>query len=481
MALPCPVLLVAALAAPAPQATAELPPNVVLIYTDDQGYRDLGVYGAEGFTTPHLDGLARDGIKFDSFYVSQATCTSSRTSIRTGCYANRLGVLGALGPSSKVGLHEDEETLAELLREAGYATGFVGKWHTGHHPEFLPTRHGYDEWFGLPYSNDMWPVDYDGVRVSGEHRKTRWPPLPLMNGDEVIQILWTLEDQAGLTRRYTDRALAFLEREAPRGPFFLEQAHSMPHVPLGTPRGEAWTTEYGPYGDVIEEIDACTGELLAALEDLGVAERTLVIFTSDNGPWLNYGDHAGSALPLKEGKGTMWEGGCRVPCLMRLPGVIPPGSVSEGIASTIDLLPTIAALCGARAPRLPVDGLDLTAHLRDPSSPSPRTEFWYYYNRQLQAVRQGKWKLHLPHSYRTYERLEPGKDGHPGPTRTGRVSTALFDLEADPGERRDVADQHPQVVERLSALAAAARDELGDKGRKGAGQREPARHRDDDE
>ena len=476
--LACIALFVGCSAAPgpvAPQEPSPAPPNVVLIYTDDQGYADLGVFGAQGFETPHLDRLAREGLTLTSFYVSQATCTSSRASIRTGCYANRIGVLGALGPNATVGLHEEEETLAELLRERGYATSFVGKWHLGHHAPFLPTRHGYDEWFGLPYSNDMWPVDYEGRPVDAEHRKSRYPPLPLMEGERVLEVVADLADQAALTPRYTEKAIEFIEREAGRRPFFLELAHSMPHVPLGLVPGHRAQTAYGPYGDIIEELDASTGQILAALERAGVAESTLVVFTSDNGPWLNYGDHAGSALPLKEGKGTMWEGGCRVPCLMRMPGVIPPGTTSAGIAATVDLLPTISELCGARAPERAIDGLSLLAHLRAPDSPSPRGDYLFYYLRDLQAVREGKWKLHLPHSYRSYERLEPGRNGHPGPTGTGRVSRALYDLEQDPGERRDVADEHPDVVERLLARAEAARVELGDGQRRGAGQREPGR------
>lgn len=321
----------------------------------------------------------------------------------------------------------------------------------------------------------MWPVDYDGKPVGEKHRKHKHPPLPLMEGEEIVEYVRDLEDQAALTSRYTERALAFIEREAGKRPFFLELAHSMPHVPLGAAQEFRGSTDYGAYGDVIEELDASTGKILAALERAGVADETFVIFTSDNGPWLNYGDHAGSALPLREGKGTMWEGGCRVPCLMRFPGVIPPGSVSTQIAATIDLLPTIAEACGARLPSKTIDGLSLLDHLRAPESPSPRQSYWYYYIRGLQAVREGKWKLHLPHSYRTYERLTPGRDGHPGPTRTGRVSRALFDLEADPEERRDVADLHPEVVERLLALAEQARAELGDGKRRGEGQREPGR------
>jgi arylsulfatase A-like enzyme len=458
-----------------PPAAPPETPNVVLIYTDDQGYADVGVYGAEGYATPHLDRLAAEGLRMDSFYVSQAVCSSSRASIRTGCYANRVGLLGAFGPWSKVGLHPEEETLAELLRERGYATSFVGKWHLGHQAEFLPVHHGYDDWMGLPYSNDMWPVDYDGTPHGEDHRKYRYPPLPLMEGERTLELVETLDDQAALTARYTRRAVEFIEQTAGKRPFFLELAHSMPHVPLGTAPGGVVRSSAGRYGDVIEELDASTGEVLAALERTGVADETLVIFTSDNGPWLNYGDHAGSALPLREGKGTMWEGGCRVPCIVRFPGVVPAGTTSNELAATIDLLPTIAEACGARLPSRRIDGVSLLDHLRNPEGTSPRDVYWYYYMSELQAVREGRWKLMLPHSYRTYDRLTPGMGGFPGPTGKGRVSRALFDLEADPGEHRDVADLHPGVVERLLTIAADARADLGDKGVAGAGQREPGR------
>jgi len=450
-------------------------PNVVLIYTDDQGWADLGCQGAVGFETPRLDRLAAEGLRCESFYVSQAVCSASRASIRTGCYPNRIGLLHAFMPWSKLGLAEEEETLAELMREAGYRTAFVGKWHLGHQPRFLPANHGYDESFGLPYSNDMWPVDYDGKPVGEEHWKTKYPPLPIFEGLETVDHVETHAEQRALTGRYTERAVDFIERRAPAGPFYLELAHSMPHVPLGMDASYAPRCEAGPYGDVIEEIDASTGAILDALERSGVAERTLVLFTSDNGPWLNYGHHAGSALPLREGKGTSWEGGARVPCILRLPGVVPAGVVSTGLATTLDLLPTIAELCGAHLPEREIDGTSLLAHWRDPSTPSPRQELYYYYGVELQAVRRGKWKLHLPHQYRSYERLTPGSHGHPGPTATGRVSRALFDLEADPGERRDVADLHPEVVVELEALAARARAELGDRDLAGAEQREPAR------
>ncbi len=458
----------------APRA-AQAPPSVLLIVTDDQGYRDLGCYGALGFETPRLDALAAEGLRATDFHVSQATCTSSRASIQTGCYANRVGLEGALMPWSEVGLAPAETTLAELLRARGHRTQFIGKWHLGHQPEHRPTRHGFDHWFGLPYSNDMWPVNFDGELVGEDHWKQKYPLLPLYEDDEVVEELSTLAQQDTLTRRYTDRALAFLEEAAPTGPFFLQLCHSMPHVPLGASEPFRGSSEQGFYGDVIQEIDASTGELLDALERLGVADSTLVIFTSDNGPWLNFGDHAGSALPLREAKGTAFEGGTRVPFLARLPGVIPAGSTSDSLMATIDLLPTIAELCGGEPGPLAIDGVSQLAHWRDPDGPSARSEYLHYYNGELHAIRRGSWKLHLPHTHRTYERYPPGSGGHPGPTGTGRISNALFDLARDREERRDVSDLQPEVLAELLELAEAARAELGDGERRGSGQRAPAR------
>ncbi len=452
---------------------SEVGPNVVVIFTDDQGYRDVGCYGAVGFETPHLDRLAAEGLRFTSFYVSQAVCSASRASLLTGCYANRIGILGALGPWSEHGLHTDETTIAELLKARGYATGIFGKWHLGHLEPFLPLQHGFDEFFGLPYSNDMWPVDFDGQAVPEDHRKRVYPPLALLEGNARADEVATLADQATLTRRITERAVGFIDAHA-HEPFFLYVPHPMPHVPLGVSpdfRGSATT----PYGDVIQELDASVGELVAALERHELRERTLVVFTSDNGPWLNFGEHAGSALPLREGKGNMWEGGVRVPCIMNWPGTIPAGGVHTGIAATIDILPTLAELCGARLPEHAIDGLSLAGILRGDTDVSPRASYLYYYGRELQAVRVGDWKLFLPHEYRSYERVPIGQDGHPGPYARGRTATELFELGTDVEERKNVADLHPEVVDRLLAFAARARDELGDRKHEGNGCREPGR------
>jgi arylsulfatase len=455
---------------------ADRPPNVVLVFTDDQGYGDLGCYGSEDIPTPHIDRLAGEGLRFSSFLVSQAVCSASRAALLTGCYSERVSVQGALSAGARVGLNPDEETLAELLKERGYATGIFGKWHLGHRQPFLPKQQGFDEWFGLPYSNDMWPVGYDGVPIESG-RKSSYPELFLYEGDEPVEPVRTLADQGRLTRRYTDCAVDFIERHADE-PFFLYLPHSLPHVPLGVNAARDGRSTYGPYGDVIAEIDDSVGRVLAALEQHDLTDDTLVIFTSDNGPWRNYGDHAGTTGGLREGKGTAFEGGVRVPCVMRLPGRIPAGTTTDQLAATIDLLPTIAALTGARLPERPIDGLDLTPLLLDPEGVVPgatavRREYAYYYGRDLCAVRRDHWKLVLPHTYRSYLGVEPGTDGFPGPYAQAETALALYDLATDREETTDVAAAHPGVVAELQALAERMRADLGDRvtGAKGAGVR----------
>ncbi|MEN8148805.1 MAG: sulfatase [Planctomycetota bacterium] len=450
-------------------------PNVVVVLTDDQGWGDVGVYGAKGYETPNLDRMAADGIRFTQFYVSQAVCSASRASLLTGCYAERVGIQGALGPYSTVGISAEEETIAEVLKARGYATGCFGKWHLGHQPQFSPLKHGFDEFLGLPYSNDMWPVDYDGTRKS-KWKKGLYPELPLIDGETKIAEIRTLEDQTTLTTRYTERAVSFIEKNADR-PFFLYLPHSMPHVPLGVSEKFRGQSEQGAYGDVMMEIDWSVGRIMEALEKHGLAKDTLVVFVSDNGPWLNFGNHAGSTAGLREGKGTMWEGGARVPCIMRWPGRIPAGSVSHGIAATIDLLPTIAAATGAALPDAKIDGIDLSDVVFGGTGDSPRDHYFYYYEGGLRAVREGRWKLLFPHRSRSYRGVEPGKDGMPGPTSTWDSGLELYDLEKDPAEKMDLAAEHPEIVKRLQALAERARADLGDRltGAKGRGVRPPGR------
>lgn len=450
-------------------------PNVVLVFTDDQGWADVGCYGAQGYETPHLDRLAAEGLRFTDFHVAQAVCSASRAALLTGCYSERVSIQGALGPTARIGLNPDEQTIAELLKERGYATGAVGKWHLGHREPFLPLQQGFDEYFGLPYSNDMWPIGYDGQpRQAGEH-KSLYPALRLIDGNAPGDEIATLADQAGLIERYTRRAVRFIDEHGDE-PFFLYLAHSLPHVPLGRPLAMADRSET-PYGAVIAEIDASLGRILAALDERGLRERTLVIFTSDNGPWLNYGDHAGSAGPLREGKGTSWEGGSRVPCIARWPGRIPPGRVCDRLAATIDLLPTIAELCGAPLPERPIDGVSLVPLLEGRDDEPPRRTFGYWYGGKLEAVRRDDFKLVFPHTYRSYQGVEPGQGGFPGPYARGRCDLELYDLAHDPGETTDVRADHPDVARELEELAASLRAELGDRLRevRGTGVRPPGR------
>jgi arylsulfatase A-like enzyme len=437
-------------------------PNVVLIFMDDLGYGDLSCYGALGHTTPNLDRMAAEGTRFTNFLSAQAVCSASRAGLLTGCYPNRLGVSGAFGPDSKVGLHPDEETLADLLKARGYATGIFGKWHLGDRPAFMPTQQGFDEYFGIPYSNDMWPVWYDGTPTT-RSPKGQYPPLPLFEGTRRIDTLTTLADQDGLTTRLTERAVAFIEKNR-RRPFFLYLPHPMPHVPIGASARFRGKAEDGLFGDVIEEIDWSVGEILATLKKHGLDQNTLVIFTSDNGPWYNFGEHAGTTGGLREGKGTSYEGGHRVPCLVRWPGRVPAGRVANQLLSTIDLLPTIAGFCGAALPSRKIDGLDARALLTGKSTTSPRTEFWYYYRKNnLEAVRQGNWKLVLAHPGRTYEGQKPGRNGFPGGAPENHaIPAGLYDLRRDPGERYDVAAEYPERVAALEKVAEAARTELGD-------------------
>ncbi|MEM6674237.1 MAG: sulfatase-like hydrolase/transferase [Planctomycetota bacterium] len=477
-----PFVLCAAVAAlgaahAAAASSPDAPINVVLFLTDDQGIGDVGCYGSVEIATPHIDRLAAEGMLFTDFHVSQAVCTASRASLLTGCFAERVSLRGALSPSSRVGLHPDETTIAEVLRPLGYRSAIFGKWHLGHHREFLPLRQGFDVYHGLPYSNDMWAVGYDGTSPELDGSAWgRYPSLRLIDGDEPSREVRSLADQAALTEMATTRALDFIEANADR-PFFLYVPYSMPHVPLGRPLRFAGKSEQGAYGDVIAEIDASVGRVLDALDVGGLAERTLVIFTSDNGPWLIYGDHAGSAGPFREGKQTVWEGGTRVPCLMRLPGRIPAGSRCDDLTATVDVLPTIAELTGAELPPRPIDGVSLVSRLDGTNGDLDERVYPYYWGGALLAIRRGPWKLVLPHRYPSLDGGEVGSDGFPGRQGWGECGLELYDLDADPGETTNVAEEHPDVVEALQALAEEARAELGDTRtkKKGRGVRPPGR------
>ncbi len=456
-------------------------PNIVIIFTDDQGYSDVGVYGAKGFTTPNLDQMAADGIRFTDFYVAQPVCSASRTALLTGCYPNRLGITGALGPNATHGLHADETTLAELCKSKGYATAIYGKWHLGNRQPFLPTRHGFDHFYGIPYSNDMWPLHPDRVSLpdAAAKRKRSYPNLPIFEDDRIVISEVTHEDQKQFTTTFTQRAVAFIDANKDQR-FFLYLPHPMPHVPLHVSDKFEGKTARGLYGDVISEIDWSVGRVLDALKRNGLEENTLIIFISDNGPWLSYGDHGGSAEPLREGKGTTFEGGVRVPCIMRWVGKIPPGSVCRQPMMTIDLLPTIAKFIAADLPPRNIDGRDASALvLATPGATSPQQSYCFYYHRNdLEAIRSGRWKLHFPHKYRSMDGRELGSGGTPGKYDNNRkTGLELYDLATDIGESRNVADAHPEVVKRLTALADAMRRDLGDNltGIEPTGKREPGR------
>ncbi|MEI6780137.1 MAG: sulfatase [Verrucomicrobiota bacterium] len=458
-------------------------PNIVIIFTDDQGYADVGVFGAKGFHTPNLDRLAGQGCVFRNFHVPQPVCSASRAGLLTGCYPNRIGIHGALGPGSKVGLSRNEMTLAQLVKQRGYATAIYGKWHLGDTRQFLPLQHGFDEYFGLPYSNDMWPLHPDLVKLpsEAEKRKRGYPDLIMYDGNQIAIPLVTHEDQNQLTTWYAEHAVKFIEQNKAR-PFFLYLAHNMPHVPLHVSDKFRGKTERGLYGDVIEEIDWSVGQVMDALKRTGVEDNTWVIYTSDNGPWLSYGDHAGSAYPLREGKGTCWEGGTREPCIMRWPGKIRAGTESKQMLMTIDLFPTIAKRIHADLPKHPIDGLDVWPIIAGKrGARNPHKAYWFYYEaNQLQSVLtgDGRWKLQLPHTYRTLAGKPGGRDGTPVPYEQHKIEQAeLYDLIQDVSEATNVAAEHPDIVQRLEAEAGKARQELGDSLVKvvGQGVREPGR------
>ncbi|OHB63786.1 MAG: arylsulfatase [Planctomycetes bacterium RBG_13_62_9] len=450
----------------APRASAEAgkgrPPNFVIVFIDDMGYADVGCFGAEGYETPNIDRMAAEGMRFTDFYAASSVCTPSRAALMTGCYPQRVGLPQVLGPNAKIGISDEEVTIAQMLKPLGYATACYGKWHLGHLPQFLPTHHGFDEYFGLPYSNDMWPKHPENPKA--------YPDLPLVEGDRVVAYD---PDQTQLTTWYTERAVQFIEKNKDR-PFFVYLPHSMCHVPLFVSDKFKGKSKRGLFGDVIMEIDWSVGQILDTLKRLGLDKNTMVVFCSDNGPWLSYGEHAGSAKPLREGKGTSFDGGQREPTIMRWPGRIPAGKVCREPASTMDILPTIAGRTGAKLPDHKIDGKDIWPLVSGQSgAKSPHEAFFYYRAWALEAVRSGNWKLHFPHAYATLGGRPGGTGGKPAKYEQAKTDLALFDLQADIGEQHNVADQHPEVVERLQKLADQMRQDLGDGAKKmeGTGRR----------
>jgi arylsulfatase A-like enzyme len=429
-------------------------PNVVLIFTDDQGYQDVGVFGSPNIETPNLDQMAKEGIKLTNYYSAQPICSASRAGILTGCYPNRIGIHNALGPGQKIGINASETTLAEMLKANGYKTAIFGKWHLGDDLKFLPTRHGFDEYFGIPYSNDMWPFH------PWQGEVFNFPPLPLFENETVID---TLTDQSQLTTQLTERSVDFINRNKDN-PFFLYVPHPQPHVPLFVSEKFKGKSKRGLYGDVIMEIDWSAGQILEALKKNGIDDNTIVIFTSDNGPWLAYGDHAGSALPLREGKGTGWDGGQRVPFIMKYPNKVNAGQISDTPMMAIDLLPTIAEVTQSELPEKTIDGKSAWNLLSGESSESPQKAYFFYYRvNELFGVRYGKWKMYFPHRYRTMDGQEPGKDGLPGDYRmVDMEEIELYDIESDISETTNVAVDNPEVVAEIKVLANEMRSRLGD-------------------
>jgi len=427
-------------------------PNVILVYMDDMGFGDISRNGAQGYQTPNFDKLAQDGIYFSQFYSPQAVCTASRAGLLTGCYPNRLGFSGALDHTAKIGLNTEEETIAELLKTEGYSTAAFGKWHLGHLPDFLPTKHGFDEFYGIPYSHDMWP--------NHPVTKNYYPELPLIEGENTIQ---TNPDQTQFTTSFTEKAIDFIKRKKDK-PFFVYLAHPMPHVPLAVSDKFKGKSKQGLYGDVMMELDWSIGQIRETLKKLKLEENTLLIVTSDNGPWLNYGNHAGSAGGLREGKGTSFDGGQRVPCMMAWKGKIPAGLVANNLSAALDILPTIVEATGAKMPKRRIDGVSILDVVRGNTTVNPRTSFLYYYRKNnLEAIRNENWKLVFPHPGRTYEGFSAGKDGIPGGSNENfAFQGGLYDLRRDPGERYNVISDNPEVVKRLIQIADEARQDMGD-------------------
>ena len=421
-------------------------------------------FGSINYETPHINKLAKEGMLFTNFYSVQAVCSASRAALLTGSYPNRIGISGALMPYSTTGLNENEITIAELLKEKGYATSIFGKWHLGFQEKFLPLNHGFDTFLGIPYSNDMWPVDFDGNQISdsSDWRKKSYPQLPLIENFNKIDEIRTLEDQARLTTLFTERSVEFINNNKDN-PFFLYVPHPMPHVPIAVSNKFKGKSTQGLYGDLMMEIDWSVGEIVKALKQNNLEENTLVIFTSDNGPWLNFGNHAGSTGGLREGKGTSFEGGQRVPTIMKWPKVISAGSISNNIAATIDVFPTIANIVSSELPKHKIDGVDISSILEGRRDSNPRDHLYYYYGKNnLEAVRKDNWKLVFPHESRSYKNVLPKNDGHPGPYSKFTAEYALYNLRRDPGEEYNVKELYPEIVKELEDLAEIARNDLGD-------------------
>lgn len=419
---------------------AASPPNIIIHFIDDLGYGDIGPFGAVKQKTPHLDRMAREGMKLTSFYAAPV-CSVSRAQMMTGCYGARVSVPGVYPPGAKNGLHPQEHTIADRLKPLGYATQCIGKWHLGDQPDFLPTKQGFDHYLGIPYSNDMLKTaSVDGRRV-----------VPLVR-DNTVERLLDETDQDRIEEIYTDEAVKFIRGSKDR-PFFLYFPHTAVHTPIHPGKAFQGSSQNGRFGDWVQEVDASIGRVFDTLRELQLDQNTLVIFTSDNGPWLIKGTDGGSSGPLRGGKGSTWEGGVRVPTLAWWPGKIAPGSVCDAVAGTIDVLPTCVKIAGVEVPAQPViDGRDLSPLLFGQSKDSQREAHYYFSSYNLQAVRQGPWKLALETQKETM-----GKDA----ASDAKVNPRLYNLDQEIGERTNLASQHPDIVAKLTALADAMTAEIG--------------------
>jgi arylsulfatase A-like enzyme len=454
------ILAAILIASPAVLTAAAAKPNIILIFIDDMGYGDIGPFGSTKNRTPNLDRMAKEGMKLTSFYAAPV-CTPSRAQVLTGCYAKRVSLPNVIFPACPIGISAQEHTVAELLKGAGYATMCIGKWHVGDQPEFLPTRHGFDHYFGLPYSNDMGGSEKPlppGVKRKGS------PPLPLVRDEKVIETVAPAA-QDRLTERYTDEAVKFITAHQ-AAPFFLYMPHTAVHVPIHPGDTFKGRSANGSYGDWVEEVDWSVGRLLDTLRVLKLADNTLVMFTSDNGPWLTQGKNGGIAGPLRGGKGGTFEGGVREPTIAWWPGSVPAASTCDAVAGNIDFLPTFAALGGASLPaEVKIDGKDLTQVLLGKSTQSPREAHYYFSGNRLDAVRSGPWKLAIA---RQSENMGGGGN------QKQSATPALYNLDTDIGETKDVAAEHPDVVERLQQFVAAMDADLGVT-QQGPGVRPPGR------
>ena len=427
-------------------------PNVIFILTDDMGFSDLGSYGSKMINTPNLDLLASEGALLNSYYSSQAVCSASRASILTGSYPNRIGISGALGPNSKTGINPNEFLMSEMFKQQGYNTAIYGKWHLGDNPKFLPTNHGFDDFYGILYSNDMWPYHPE--------RPDSYPDLMLYDYDKPIEVL---TDQSDLTMELTNKSISFIEKNKD-DPFFLYLAHPQPHVPLFASSEFKGRSDYGLYTDVIEEIDNSVGLIIKSLKENKLDRNTIVVFTSDNGPWLSYGDHAGSTGIYREGKGTTWEGGQRVPCIVWYPNEIESNTVLSTPFMGIDWLPTFAKLTNSTLSKNKIDGKNIWENLTGKTFEDPHEAlFFYYHKNSLHAVRYGDYKMYFPHRYRTLNGKKGRDDGQPIKYEyVNLLSEELYNLKTDPSEIKNIINDFPDLAKKITTLANNKRKELGD-------------------